>query len=60
MQQYYPTNQTDQPVAQQPEEEAPKVEDVKSSPDTKDTEAVAKKPEEEENEANGLDFDEME
>ena len=44
------------------EEEAPaKVEEAKSSPETKDSE-IKKAPEQEEaeNEANGLDFDEME
>ena len=46
------------------EEEAPaKVEEAKSSPETKDSE-IKKAPEPEaeeaENEANGLDFDEME
>jgi hypothetical protein len=63
MQQYYPVQQTME-VAEEPVaiEEANKVEDIKSSPDTKDTE-VKKAPVEEaanENEANGLDFDEME
>jgi hypothetical protein len=46
----------------QPAEEPLKVEDAKSSPETKDSE-VKKAPLEEvpnENEANGLDFDEME
>jgi hypothetical protein len=53
MQQIYPQPAAEaEPVV----EEAPK-EEVKNSPDTKDTEVPKK---EEENEANGLDFDEME
>jgi hypothetical protein len=45
-------------------QETPLVEDPKTSPDTKDTEVAPMQVEpvvpEEENEANGLDFDEME
>ena len=67
MQQYYPPKTEAEPVQEQApvvEEEAPaKVEEAKSSPETKDSE-IKKAPEpqakEAENEANGLDFDEME
>ena len=65
MQQYYPPQTEAQPAPEQApvvEEPAPtKVEEVKSSPETKDSE-IKKAPEAEEpeNEANGLDFDEME